>query len=384
MLRVSSEHFFLVIFLSFFFWPQSAYAADPPNLISPPDNSTAGKSPKLIWEYSGGCVQSGSCFRVEVDNSPDFSSPEKSTYTNNFSYSPQGLSEGAWYWRVKAKDKSEKWSDWSKVFKFAISAQSATATPSPLGSPNPAAPEKATPTPQTPLKTQSAFIIGDILSEINSNQESEPLISLKLPNNPNEVFFLKGAFKKEGSSNYFGQTYSDGWVGNSEKYSKQLKISTDASGIWEGKIKVKPDTGDSGFDGTGNYVFKVARYSDSGSGPTWSNEATIKINEVATAKPSTEEKVKGEVTEEEKEADKAIDFTASLVKEPAKNYDIKIASVAGEATISNNINLENQAQVLEDKKINWLLIVLGLGILAGGAGFTYFKIKREINAKNYN
>lgn len=372
MLRVSIKHFFLIAFLFVLFWPQYSLAADPPNLISPTDNSNESKSPKLTWQYSGECVQSGSCFLIEVDNSSDFSSPEKSTYTNNFSYSPQGIEEGLWHWRVKAKDKSEKWSDWSKVFKFTIS-QSNTNSPSPLGSPKPSA-EAVTPQPTiSSQKTDNIFSIKDIPTEINSDQEFEISISLKLSDKPNSTFYLKGAFKKEGSSNYFGQTLvGNEWVGNSEKYSKQLKITTDSSGNWEGEIKVKPDPEDSGFKGTGDYIFKIARYSDTGSGPIWSNELTIKINAVDIAQPPLSP---SEEPEEITENDEGIDLTASLVKIPPKNYEIRIASVAGEATKSDNITLEEQTRVLEEKKINWLLIFLGMGILIGGAGYTFFKFR---------
>lgn len=374
MLRVSIKHFFLVVFLFVLFWPQYSLAVDSPYLISPSDNSAESKSPKLVWEYTGECVQSGSCFLVEVDNSPDFSSPEKSSYTNNFSYSPQGTTEGLWHWRVKAKDKSEKWGGWSNVFKFIIS-QSNTNSPPPLGSPKPSA-EAATPQPSTSKKTESIFNIKDNPSEINSDQEFEVSVSLKLQDKSNSTFYLKGAFKKEGSANYFGETLGSEWIANNEKYSKQYKATTDSGGTWEGKIKIKPDPEDSGFEGTGEYIFKVARYSDTGSGPAWSNETKVKINAVSTPKPSPSEDPKEEIPEE-----KDIDITPSLVNLPSKNYEIKIASVAGEATISNNITLEEQTRVLEEKKINWLLIILGSGTLIGSAGFAYFKFKK--NEKSY-
>lgn len=375
MLRVSLKHFFLVISLSLLFWPQITFAVDPPKLISPPDNSEVNKSLKLTWEYAGGCVESGSCFRVEVDNSNDFSSLEKSTYTNNYSYSPQGLSEGSWNWRVKAKDKTGSWSDWSKVFKFSIVSQTTSLPPSPT----PQTSQTPQPSP-TPKKPESNFTISNLPSEINPNQEFEPQIDLTLPDNPNEVFYLKAAFKKEGSSNYFGQTYSDDWVGNSEKYSKQLKISTDSSGSWEGKIKVKPDPDDSGFKGSDNYIFKVGRYSDSGSGPIWSNEVSIKINTLNTPEPSPSPLPEEEISEKEREK---IDITASLLNSPEKNYEIQIASVAGESKISNNTTSEPKTRILAEKNVNWFLVTLGIGVLAIGSGFVLYKMKKEeIHAKS--
>lgn len=377
MLKNLFKHFFLVIIL-ILLWPQNIYAADPPTLTSPSDNSTESKSPKLTWQYSGTCVESGSCFKVEVDNSPDFLSPEKSTYTNSFSYSPQNLAEGTYNWKVKAKDTLGTWSEWSQVFRFTISAAAASIIPSPT--PNlPASSEPTSLTSPTSQKSPTSFLIKDIPSEINSDQDFETLISLTLPNNPNQTFYLKGAFKKEGSSNYFGQTEVSGkWVKNNEKYLKQLKITTDALGNWEGKIKVKPDQDDSGFDGSGSYIFKVARYNEAGSGPAWSNELNLKINAVAEQDSSTASKPQPQEKNTDQEPEE-VDFTGSLVKAPTpvKNYEIKIASVAGEATMSNNISLEEPTKVLEEKKINWLLITLGIGILLSGVGFTYFKFKKE-------
>lgn len=356
--------------VSALFLPQIVHAADPPNLISPPDNSTDSKSPKLTWEYSGDCVQSGSCFLVEIDNNPDFSSPEKNPYTNNLSYSPQGLAEGTWNWRVKAKDITGKWSVWSKIFKFSFSTQTAS-SPAPQS-------VQAIQTPQPSLtskKTENVFTSKDIPTEIDSDQEFEVSISLKLPDKPSSTFYLKGAFKKGDSSNYLGQTsVGNSWIKNNSSYSSQFKIETDKDGIWEGKIKIRPDPDDSGFDGTGDYIFKVGRYTDTGSGPTWSNELSLKINAVSVPAPSPSSNTEAEIPEEE---DEEIDITASLVKAaPIRNYEIKIASVAGEATKSDNIPPEEeQTRVLEEKKINWLLIILGVGILAGGAGYTYFKFR---------
>jgi len=369
MLRTFFRHFFLTIILLVLLWPQKSFASDPPNLISPSDGTTESK-PKLTWEYKGECVESGSCFRVEVDNNSDFSSPEKSTYDTNTSYSPQGLANGTYYWRVKAKDKSDTWSDWSKVFKFTIGAQ--PINPSPTAS---SSPSQNSPTPQpstSPQKTSGGFSIKEIPSEINSNSEFEVEVSLTLPGSPSQQFYLKGAFKKGESSNYFGETFTgNDWIKNSSSASRQYKIDTDSSGKWEGKIKIRPDSEDSGFEGSGDYFFKVARYSSSGSGPNWSNELSLKINAVEVAEDAPET-----LTAENSEEKEEVDITESLVKtQSERNYEFKIASVAGEATMSNNIPLEEHVAVLEEKKVNWLLIFLGLAILVGGIGYGVYRLK---------
>lgn len=367
----------MIIFVfTLFLWPKDVFSANHPELLSPSDNSVVETPPKLSWGYSGECYQKGSCFKVEVDNNPDFSSPEKSTYTDNLFYSPKDLTIGSWSWRVKAKDSTEKWSDWSNVFEFSISGEK-TVSPTPSPTANQQSPQPSNST----QKNQTTFQVKNIPEEVNSSQEFEAQIALMLPNNPNQIFYLKGAFKKEGESNYFGQTYASGWVKNSEKYSKQLKISTDSSGSWEGKIRIMPDDSDSGFTGSGEYIFKVGRYSDTGSGPNWTNEITLKIIRVANPSPS-DRSLSDEEKPKEQEEEK--DISASVTGEE-KTYEVKIASVAGINTISNNTPQQPETKVLGQRNINWLLVTLGLGILISGSGFVVYKFKKEKeNAKNFN
>ena len=365
MLRVICGHFSITLILLFaFFTAQRVFAAGSPTLISPSDGAAEDKTPKLVWEYSGECVEGGSCFRVEVDNNSDFSSPEKSTYSNSTSYSPRDLEEGVWYWRVRAKEKSEKWSDWSSAFKFTVGSAPA----SPTSSSTPASSSK----PQSEsAKSENQFEVKDLPAEVNSDQEFEASVVLKI-DKPNTKFYLKGAFRKGDSLNYFGETYSGSeWTKNGSSYSGQLKIETNSEGKWEGKIKIRPDQEDSGFDGSDSYNFKIGRYTDSGNGPVWSNEISLKINEVIKPEPSPSEE-----PEELFEEYEATEEAELIVAKPSRAYEIKIASVAGEATISNNISLEEQTRVLEERKVNWLLIFLGIGILVGGAGYGVYKVRR--------
>ncbi len=150
-------------------------------------------------------------------------------------------------------------------------------------------------------------------------------------------------------------------------------VQTNEEGKWEGKIKVRPDSLDSGFKGTGDYHFKVGRYTSSGNGPVWSNELSLKINEVTRpepcAEPDEEEEDLGEEVIEDEE-----NFLRPL---PSFNHDYQIASVAGEATKSDNITQEEQTRVLEEKKVNWLLIILGVGILVSGVGFGVYQLSQS-------
>ncbi len=313
----------LLLLLSFFLWPKIIKADIPPTLISPANTTTVSSS-KVTWQTPEYQLAATDKYRVQIDNQSDFSSPEKDYTTNNTSYTPS-LAEGIWHWRVKAKDSTNQWSDWSSVWNFTYSLAptpsptptpqpSATITPSPTPvsstpepsntpdpspletpTPLPSVNPTATPTPtiaasSTPLPTptsspKSTLSFSQPPTIINSNQPF--LISVTFLNfTPNQKYFLKGAFKKGSSSNYFGKTLvSEQWINNSETALKQLPIQLDTSGNWTGNLEVSPDAEDSGFTGTGEYIFKIGYYNSSGENLTWSTEKTISI--VAVASPTS-------------------------------------------------------------------------------------------------
>lgn len=249
----------ILLFISLFllFGVSPVFAVAGPSQQSPSDGSTVS-STTLTWQTPAYSLYSGSPYRVQVDDETTFSAPPKDYYTANTSYTPT-LADGTWYWRVKAKDASGTWSDWSSTWSFILSTSSPSPSPSPT--------------------TTSTFTISNVPSSIDSTQTFKVDVSLELSSYPNTKFYVKGAFLKSGSSNYFGLTkVNNSWVKNSSSSSSQYEITTDSAGKWSGSLEVQPDVMDSGYEGTNDYIFKVARYTSSGSGPTWSNEANIKIN----------------------------------------------------------------------------------------------------------
>ncbi len=79
-----------------------------------------------------------------------------------------------------------------------------------------------------------------------------------------EYIYIKGAFYKEGSSNYFGLTkQGESWIKNSASTVNQRKVLT---GEWDGKLIIKSDPLDSGFQESGSYKFKVGFYTISSNG----------------------------------------------------------------------------------------------------------------------
>lgn len=368
------------------------FAGEPPQLSSPSDGTTTSSS-KLEWQtpsyplYSG-----GSPYMVQVDDEQTFTNPEKNNIylTNNY-YTPQ-LNPGTWHWRVKAKDVDGVWSEWSSVWLFTLTSNSPNPSPSPTPDPlsDPAPTPVPTLTPQsTPQPTSSsqnsAFLISEVPSQINSDQSFSVSVNLILPNNPNTKFYLKGAFKKEGSSNYFGKTLvSDSWIKNGSSYSSQFPLTTDSSGNWSGNLEIMPDSKDSGFTGSGDYIFKVGRYTSSGSGPTWSIEVTIKITAVevetsneggAGGSKSSSSSTPKPTSTSTNSTKKLSSNTSSIIKLPKSSQGFE-SSVAG---IQNapTPRASPETEVLEKREINFIPLLGGGFILAGlsSLGLIYLKNK---------
>lgn len=367
--------FITTLFSILFLYPNFILAGSPPKLISPTnDAKTSETSVKLTWENSESCPTNASCYRVELDDSLDFSSINKSTYTNNLYYSPQDLTLGKWYWRVKAKDQSENWSEFSENWSFEIT-NSTTQTPTPSQQ---STTSTETPTPSTTSKPSQTFVITSMPNNISSTEEISTQIQLS-NFSPTTSFYLKGAFFKNGSTNYFGKTQVFGnWIKNSENYAKQFLITTDSLGNWTGSFKVMVDSDDSGFSGSGKYAFKVGRYSQTGSGPNWSNEVFLDITDLS---PKEETTKKSSTTVLETEPD----YSESIVQTPApleKAQLIKteiirpaIASVSGVSTDSAQEQKFDETLVKTERKINWWLISGGLVflIISGGLVVVIFK-----------
>lgn len=365
---------FLIV-IQFIITPKPVLAIDSPTQTSPGNNAIVYSS-KLTWDTPSYTLYSNNPFRIQVDDNSDFSSIYRDYTTKNTYYIPV-LFNGTWYWRIKAKDSSGTWSDWSNTWSFILSSTSPSPSPTPTATP--------TQTPQSSPSSNpsSSFTISNIPSQINSDQSFNVLINLSLPDKPKTKFYIKGAFRKSDSTNYFGLTkVSDNWVKNGSSYSSQYPVTTDLSGNWSGNLEVKPDTEDSGFIGTDDYNFKVGRYDSTDSNPSvsWTNnESIVKI-----------------ISKEINQAEILTTPSSATTNPPAssaktnpspkpKSYDTLVyhsASVAGvnkfaseSATPSSNIKVAS-------KKQNNPIIILGIIFIVAGIGtviYLVFKNKYKYN-----
>lgn len=372
----------IILTLAFLlFGVRLVFASDPPVLSSPANASTTTSS-KLQWQTPSYSLYPSSPYRIQVDDDSSFSSINKDYYTDNTYYTPS-LSLGTWYWRVKAKDSSGTWSNWTTYWYFTLTNSS----PSPSPSPSPPTPSSTTTTslttsaPSTNNST-SSFTISNTPSQINSDESFIVSVNLFLPDNQNTNFYLKGAFKKSDSSNYFGQTLvSDSWVKNSSSYSSQFPITTDTSGNWSGNLEIKSDADDTGFTGSGDYIFKVAKYTTVGSGPTWSNEANLSI--IATAKdtqsPTNMTIPQPSISPPKNTSPLSVNSKSILLKNSnLSKINYQIATVAGvNSTASQSASTSGKIDVKNQKQFNPLLIIGTFLIFAGASVLGYIYLRKN-------
>lgn len=365
----------VIIAVIWFFLIHPVYALSPPILSDPSNNSVIYSGPKLSWQ----AVIDSMGYKIMIDDESSITSPYTKTpyYTENTYYSPK-LNSGSYYWKVGAKDNNGTWF-WSDVWSFTLSAASSSPTPSPT--PSPSSSSSTSP-------ASSLFTISNLPAQINSDQSFSISVNLSLPNNPNTTYYLAGAFKIAGGNRYFGLTKSGSdWIKyNSENFSNQYKITTNSSGTWTGNLEIKPDTSDSDYKGSGDYVFKIARYTQAGS-QTWSNEADIKII-------STEIEEQGDVSTSDTPSS-ATNPSSSSQSNPKKNISLSqtsskvnynVASIAGTTTTTassaaSSVEVKNQKQInrgtIPLRGINYFFWLGIIFVFAGIGSLGYIYLRRN-------
>ena len=259
-----------------------------------------------------------------------------------------------------------------------VNVNFASPTPSPPPTTDPSLIPTSSPTPNpSPI-----FSISGVPSQINSDQSFSVQVNLTLPSSPDTAYYLTGAFKKVGGTRYFSLTKKDaGWIQYGDDYLNKIKIVTDSNGSWSSALEVKPDIDDTDYKGSGDYIFKAGRYTASGSGPTWSNESAIKINDVndvsgdsSTPKPT--------LKAIPSDAPSSLPSESPTVSSQPKSYDKLVyhsASVAGTKTSAtpSATAFKNQKQT---NPIVWTgLIFIFAGI--GSIGYIYLRKNGRIPIK---
>lgn len=126
----------------------------------------------------------------------------------------------------------------------------------------------------------TSLSISNLPATVDQNQEFEIDILFTCSACTGDSY-LRSVFYPSGTS-YFGYTQNKTgeWINasgsNCTQY-YQILTSELVEGTWSGKLKSKPDIANAFYNGPGEYLFKVGRYTASCSNPTWSTESIITI-----------------------------------------------------------------------------------------------------------
>jgi hypothetical protein len=131
-----------------------------------------------------------------------------------------------------------------------------------------------------PAVAAMSLTVTNIPSGVDQAQEFSADISF-LCSGCTSDSFLRGVLYPSGTS-YFGFTKDNNgaWVNASGGSCTQYyKIAAEEikEGSWSGTLQFKVDNESSYYQGPGDYLFKVGRYTASCGAPTWSSETTITV-----------------------------------------------------------------------------------------------------------
>jgi hypothetical protein len=103
-------------------WVYPTITPPVPTLISPGNGTTTSDTtPSFDWSTSSGAT----LYQIQVDDSSSFTSPVIDANTSSSNYTPgSGLSNGTYYWRVRAQNSSGMWSAWSSRWTVTIDTSS--------------------------------------------------------------------------------------------------------------------------------------------------------------------------------------------------------------------------------------------------------------------
>lgn len=204
--------------------------------------------------------------------------------------------------------------------------------------------------------------------------------------------YLKIDIAKEGTTDYFGETFNGtDWYGGST-YSQYFPISIQSGTSWIGQVQGRTGSPTiSQYDGTGTYKIRLRRYT-SGGGYTTSeanNSAVFVSISLPTATPtSTPPPVTPTNTLVPTVAKASIPTPTKTVTSIPTTSTIAIASssaqeILGGSSVADTESITkppSQIKVLSSRfnKLPFLFIVLGGAMILVCGILLYFKIRREI------
>lgn len=137
----------------------------------------------------------------------------------------------------------------------------------------------------------AAFAFSGTPDSISDDQSFSVNINLSVSGSSGNNYYLRGDFSHvDTPTSYFGYTKNNlGEWYNAEPtldHTQLYKVIMQSDGTWVGSIEVKPDISNSKYKGTGNYNFKIRRYTSTGQSSTWA-ETVSQIAIVSSVAPTS-------------------------------------------------------------------------------------------------
>lgn len=232
------------------------------------------------------------------------------------------------------------------------------------------------------------IILSDIdTAEITKvDQELTVPLELKINSSDGTVYYLRGAFFKEGKSQYCGYTWNgsewyngpftsgDGW--------KKLLTVTIASDSAKTEIKVKVDSSDSHCREPGDYLFKVLRYTEAGNS-SGDDQTPLKIrialpSPTATTAPSaTNAPVKSQSVSAEKPKITLLPTHAPFATATIKAVSRTVTAPIGSSEVSP-VNEASVAGITEKSPRNIAyLFIPGIFLIFLSAFLSFNKLRKQ-------
>lgn len=159
----------------------------------------------------------------------------------------------------------------------------------------------------------------------------------------NTTNYLRAAFYSEvAPTSYFGYTFNHlgNWYNGSPSPidpHQFLQIQIGADGTWSGELKAKVDTEDSDFKGSGNYNFKVGRYTASGTSVSdWSASSLVSIT-ITTPSPSPSPSPSPTSSPNAKSPSPTPKSTKTLAKSPSPNPQAQSSKTQSAAVLGSKL-----------------------------------------------
>lgn len=130
----------------------------------------------------------------------------------------------------------------------------------------------------SPTVFAATLTLGQAAEQLSGEETYTVPIQVSINATDGTEYYLRGAFYKNGTTNYCGFTFNGtDWNASPSEYTKFLKIVI-TNNVWEGELKTKLDQTDSGCKESGTYKFKVYRYTTTGSSNTdTQNELSVTV-----------------------------------------------------------------------------------------------------------